>query len=103
MLFWLIFVSENWMLYLFAIFFGLAYGGFLPQQPRVIVELFGRTSMGKIMGFNNLILALGPAIGPVVGAAIFDRTGSYTLAFALAGSSIFFGFVLIMILKLPQK
>ncbi len=102
MLFWLIFISNNWMLYLFAGCFGLAYGGFIPQQPRIIVELFGRKSMGSIMGLSNIFIALGPALGPVAGAAVYDYTGSYTYAFIMGGTSILAGLLLILLLKLPS-
>ncbi len=102
-LFWLITVHSNWMLFVFAVFFGFAYGGFLPQHPRIIVELFGKKAMGSVMGVNNLCNALGPALGPFLGAALYDSRGSYTLAFIIGGTGILAGLACILTLPLPAN
>jgi len=103
MLFYLIPVNSAWMMYLFVIIFGFAYGGSVPQMPRMVSELFGLTSMGAIMGVSMLITTLGPAIGPILGGAIYDRTGSYTSAFITGGISILVALILIFVLKIPKK
>jgi MFS family permease len=103
MLFYLISVGSAWMMYLFVILFGFAYGGAVPQMPRMVSELFGLKAMGAIMGVTMLITTLGPALGPVLGGAIYDRTGSYTPAFITGGISILIALALIFILKIPKK
>ena len=90
------------MLFVFAVLFGFAYGGFLPQHPRVIVELFGKKAMGSIMGVNNMCNALGPAMGPFLGAALYDSLGNYALAFIIAGTGLLVGLVCILTLPLPR-
>ena len=102
MLFWLIKVNQPWMLFLFAPVFGFAYGGTMPQTPRIISELFGKKSMGSILGISSLIGALGPAVGPVIGTVIYDRTGSYTGAFILGGIFTLTAFALFMSLNLVK-
>jgi MFS family permease len=102
MMIWLIYVSESWMLYVFAIFFGLGFGGFMPHLPKVIAELFGRKSMGPIYGINNIFNSIGGAAGPILAASFYDKTGSYTLAFIMGGGAIFIGFVLVFMLKFPE-
>lgn len=103
MVLWLIVVRSPLMLFVFALPFGFAYGGLVTQTPRVISELFGTKSMGAIMGVNAIFTSMGPALGPVIGAFIFDQTGSYSLAFLLGGLSAFSGFGLYMVLKLPRR
>lgn len=103
MLFYLITVSSAWMMYLFVILFGFAYGGSVPQMPRMVSELFGLKSMGAIMGVSILVTTPGPALGPVLGGAIFDRTGSYTPAFITGGIAILIAVALISVLKSPKK
>ena len=103
MLFFLIPVSTAWMMYLFVVLFGFAYGGAVPQMPRMVSELFGLKAMGAIMGVSMLITTIGPFLGPVLGGAIFDRTGSYTPAFITGGLAIIIAFILIFLLKMPQK
>lgn len=103
MLLYLVSVSTSWMMYLFVVFFGFAYGGSVPQMPRMVSELFGLPSMGAIMGVSMLITTLGPALGPVLGGAIYDRTGSYTPAFVTGAIAISAALILIFLLKIPQK
>jgi MFS family permease len=102
-LLYLVSVSTSWMMYLFVVFFGFAYGGSVPQMPRMVSELFGLPSMGAIMGVSMLITTLGPALGPVLGGAIYDRTGSYTPAFVTGAIAISVALILIIILKVPRK
>jgi len=102
-LFWLPAVNKPWMIFVFAIPFGFAYGGFVPQIPRVISELFGVKSMGSILGLSMSITAVGPAFGPVIGGAVFDRVGSYSLAFIIGAVSISIGLVLVTLIKLPKR
>jgi MFS family permease len=103
MLFYLISVHTSWMMYLFVIFFGLAYGGSVPQMPRMVSELFGVKAMGAIMGVSMLITTSGPALGPVLGGAIYDRTGSYSSAFLTGGCAILSALILIYLLRAPKK
>ncbi len=102
-LFWLIFVNKPWMMFVFVVPFGFAYGGFVPQIPRVISELFGVKSVGGIFGLFTSLTAVGPALGPVLGGVIFDRTGSYDLAFLSGGIGILVGLLLVMFIPLPKK
>ena len=102
-LFWLIFVNKPWMMFLFVVPFGFAYGGLVPQIPRVISELFGVKSVGGILGLFTSLTALGPAFGPVLGGVIFDRTGGYHLAFLLGGIGILIAFGLVFLLKNPKE
>lgn len=101
-LFWFIFVNQPWMLFLFAIPFGFAYGFSLPQTPRIIAELFGTKSMGAIMGVNGIFGVWGPAFGPFIGAAIYDHTGSYKFAFLGGGVAVLIGLGLVLTLKLKK-
>jgi len=103
MLFWLVVAKQSWMIFVFAIPFGFAYGGSMPQTPRVISELFGTRSMGAIMGLGGMFMALGPALGPVIGTLVYDHTGSYSLAFLIGGLGVLVAFGLVLLLKLPVR
>jgi MFS family permease len=45
-----IFASKLWMFYMFAVMFGLAYGGIMTLMTIVPAELFGVKSLGIITG-----------------------------------------------------
>ncbi len=101
-LLWLIYVNKPWMMVLFAIIFGFAYGGIMPQIPRIISELFGVRSMGSILGVFTTSVSIGPAIGPYMGGVIFDHTGSYDYAFMIGGVAFIIGFFLVLRVKFPK-
>lgn len=79
-LIWLLFTKETWMLYVFAVVFGFAYGGLISLDMLVPAEIFGFSSLGLIFGGLALCSTIGEAIGPLLAGSIFDITGSYSLA-----------------------
>ncbi len=96
----LIFTSSLWSFYLFAIIFGFAYGGEVPQMPLFIGKYWGTKAMTTLVGVNMLVISVGGAIGPWMAGKIFDATRSYQGAFiagALAGLAS-----LILVLKLKR-
>jgi MFS family permease len=59
-------------------------GSFAPMlEPLVITNAFGVRFYGSISGAVELITFGGQIFGPIGGAALFDATGSYHLAFTL--------------------
>jgi len=80
---WLIWAQELWMLYLFAIVYGFAYGGIGPCLAALVGDTFGLGKLGAILGVLDVGFGTGAAIGPVVGGLIFDLSGSYFVAFVL--------------------
>ena len=83
-LFWLIFAKEIWMLYVFAVIFGLAYGGIVLLQAVISAELFGVGSLGIILATLMFYGTIGGALGAPLAGSIFDITGSYSLAFLIS-------------------
>ena len=63
---------------LFALWFGLSYGGIVSLLPALCMDLFGARAVAGIIGSLYSGAALGNLLGPVVAGAVFDRTGSYT-------------------------
>jgi MFS family permease len=78
---WLAFAKNLWALYLFATVFGFAYGGSSILQPLVLVDFFGLSSLGSLMGIMGLCVGISGLIGPIVTGYIFDITNSYQSAF----------------------
>lgn len=80
----LIFTKELWMFYFFAIVFGFAYGGEVPQMPVLVGHFFGLRAVAALVGVVVFGATIGGAIGAWVGGQIFDVTQSYQLAFTIA-------------------
>ena len=80
---WLLFAREVWMLYVFAVIFGIGYGGIVVLQTVISAELFGLKFLGIILATLTLFATVGIALGSLLTGSIFDITGSYSLAFLI--------------------
>lgn len=61
----------------FALWFGLSYGGIVSLMPAICMDLFGARAVAGIIGTLYTGAALGNLLGPVAAGAVFDRMGSY--------------------------
>lgn len=84
-MFWLVAADTAWMFYLFAVIYGLSYGGIDPPVIALVGDVFGLRKVGEIMGILMISWGLGSATGPYIGGLIFDYTGRYHLAFFSGG------------------
>ena len=82
-LLWLRIAGELWMLYLFAIIYGLAHGGFFTFISPLVAGLFGVGSHGVLIGIVVFVGTAGGAFGPVLAGYLFDRALSYQPVFLL--------------------
>jgi MFS family permease len=88
------------LLYPSAIAFGFGYGGSVAVFPALVADYFGRTHAGVIVGRMFASAGTMAAVGPYVAALIFDATGSYRAAFAIAAALN--GGALLLALLLPR-
>lgn len=86
----LIFTRSAWSFYLFAVVFGIPYGGEVTQIPLVVGRFFGTHAMATLMGITVFFISLGGALGSWLAGAIFDYTRSYNGAF-IAGAAAAIG------------
>jgi MFS family permease len=98
-LLWLQIATELWMLYLFAVVYGVAHGGFFTAFSPLIAEFFGIKFHGALFGITMFSGNFGGALGPVMAGYIFDVTGRYTGAIWLCTVISILGFVLVALLK----
>ena len=85
MLFW---TQEPWQFYLFAVVFGIGFGGEMSAFLVVNRQYFGMGPVRTVFGFQSMASGLGMALGGLVGSVIYDAYGSYNLAWivSLVGS-----------------
>ncbi len=84
----LIFIKSFLALYLFAVIFGLCYGGEVTLVPLFVGKHWGTKNLSTLVGFNSTANNIGGALGPWVAGVIWDATQSYEMAFiagAIAG------------------
>lgn len=62
---------------IFALVFGLFYGGFVALVPAFTADLFGLRAMSAVLGVLYTSVAFGTLLGPTLAGWVFDSTGSY--------------------------
>ena len=88
-------VTATWLIVLFAVAHGLAWGVRGPVMLAIRADYFGRRDFGKIMGLSQLVMTTGLVGGPLVAGIIADQTGDFRTGFTVLGvlaaaGSIFF-------------
>lgn len=77
-------VAETpWMLFVFAMVYGFAHGGFFTVMSPTLAEFFGTGSHGVIFGIVLFSGTIGGATGPLLAGRLFDMTGSYAVIFMI--------------------
>ncbi|MBA7672941.1 L-lactate transporter [subsurface metagenome] len=103
MMLWLMNAGDLWSLYLFAVFFGISYGGCIPLIPKMTSQLFGSRSIGAIFGGISVADGVGFMIGPFLAGYVFDITGSYHISFLGFGAGVLAAVILSLFLRPPRK
>jgi len=93
MLFW---TNDTWSFYLFAVVFGIGYGGEGSAFPIINRRYFGEGSLGRSFGWQLSGAMLGMATGGWIGGVLFGFFDDYTLTIALSVGASLAGAVLIM-------
>ena len=96
---WLQVASKPWMLFLFAVVYGLAHGGFFTVMSPTVAELFGTKSHGLLFGFVLFCGTLGAAVGPLMAGSTFDMTGNYRMGFLILTALATIGLALTTLLR----
>ena len=96
---WLLLLKEIWMLHLFALSYGVFHGIRISAQIGVLPEIFGIRSLGELIGIISAAGQLVGALAPYAAGALFDATGSYSLAFLLIALLSAMGGVLAGLIK----
>lgn len=90
--------TTTWMMFLFAVFYGFAHGGFFTVMSPLIAESFGTDALGQLFGVVLFVGTLGGTIGPTASGYIFDITGSYQASFATLAGFAILGLLLALLL-----
>lgn len=92
--FWLLFIREVWMFYVFAVLWGFCAGGMGTVQSTIVADLFGLKSIGSIFGVCGLGVMIGGSLSPVISGYLFDIMGNYQTAFLVCAIFAVLGLIL---------
>ena len=96
MLFW---TQEVWQFYLFAVVFGLGYGGEGSAFPIINRQYFGRGPMGRSFGWQQFGAGTGMAFGAWIGGALFAVFGSYSPTIILSAAASVTGAIVLLTME----
>jgi MFS family permease len=79
----LFYASSRWVLFTFAIVFGIGLGGDYMIIPLMAAEIFGVRVLGRLLGVILTADGVAEALAPMAVAAIRDKASSYASGFIL--------------------
>lgn len=91
------------MAILFAVLYGIAFGGRTPLMTAIRGDYFGRRSFATIMGWSMLPNGILMSIAPVWAGWMFDNHGSYMIPFFVFGLANLVGVVAMLFVRRPNK
>ena len=75
----------QFLLVIFALWFGLSYGSIVSLLPAICMDYFGGKSVASVVGTLYSGAAFGNLLGPVLAGAMFDHSGHYLGVMAVCG------------------
>jgi MFS family permease len=88
--------------FLFAILYGIGFGGRIPLLTAIRGDYFGRKAFATILGVSFAPMNIAQMGAPVLAGYFFDTRGSYTLPFAALAILNFVGCGLILFVRKPE-
>jgi MFS family permease len=95
--------SQIWLVGIFALTFGIGFGGTIPLRPFLIMQIFGARAFGALQGLVQGGAIGAGVVGPVFYGWVFDTRGSYDLAIYASLATIVMSIPLVYLLKRPQE
>lgn len=92
-------MREVWV---FVVLYGIAYGGAIPLSAAIVGEYFGRASYATIRGLMQFFLIPATVFGPVYAGFVYDKTGSYDIAFTSFIVTLLIGTIFMMLARRPS-
>ncbi|MDP6514873.1 MAG: MFS transporter [SAR202 cluster bacterium] len=78
----LAFSDSLWLALVFAVMYGIGFGGRVPLLTAIIGDYFGRRHFGTILGINMIPSNISMIIAPLFAGYMFDVNQSYFVPFA---------------------
>lgn len=78
--------GSYWQLIVFALFFGIGFGGTIPLRPILVIRIFGDRALGAIQGLMHGGAISAGMVGPILYGWIFDATSEYTAALYISAA-----------------
>ncbi len=80
----LFFAVDTWHFYLFAVLFGIGFGGEMSAFPIINRQYYGSAPIGTTYGWQMMGAGMGMAAGSLIGGALRDLTGNFDATMGLS-------------------
>ena len=94
--------TSLFMFYIFAILFGIGFGGRTPLTTAIRGEYFGRASFGKILGLSTVPMNILLLMAPIMTGFMRDQLGDYQWAILMLAILNCVGATLFLIARRPK-
>ncbi|MCI0787039.1 MAG: MFS transporter, partial [Chloroflexi bacterium] len=94
----LFFAYEPWMFYLFAVLFGIGFGGEMTAFPIINRQYYGSAPIGTAYGWQMMGSGVGMALGAGIGGFLRNWTGNFDATILVSLTLSLIGVVAILLL-----
>ena len=98
----ILFAETAAAVYLFAVVFGIGFGGRTPLTSAIRGVYFGRRAFASITGVSMIPMNIMMLVFPLFAGIMFDLKGNYNIPFGALAVVSFFGAALFLLLKEPE-
>ena len=99
----LFFAQDAWHFYLFAVLFGIGFGGEMSAFPIINRQYYGSGPIGTTYGYQMMGAGVGMAAGALMGGQLRDITGNFDATMGLSLVLSMVGVISIMLLPTTKK
>jgi len=99
----LFFAQDAWHFYLFAVLFGIGFGGEMSAFPIINRQYYGSGPIGTTYGYQMMGAGVGMAAGALTGGQLRDITGNFDATMGLSLALSMVGVISIMLLPTTKK
>ena len=99
----LFFAHDPWQFYLFAVLFGIGFGGEMSAFPIINRQYYGSGPIGTTYGYQMMGAGVGMAAGALIGGQLRDWTGNFDATMALSLGLSMVGVISILVLPTTKK
>ena len=102
-IFLLFFAHDPWQFYLFAVLFGIGFGGEMSAFPIINRQYYGSGPIGTTYGYQMMGAGVGMAAGALIGGQLRDITGNFDATMGLSLVLSLIGVISIIVLPTTKK
>ncbi len=99
----LFFATDPWQFYLFAVLFGIGFGGEMSAFPIINRQYYGSAPIGTTYGWQMMGAGIGMATGSLIGGWLRDWTGNFDATMGLSLAMSVVGVISIVLLPTTRK